>query len=183
MHILVVPNPYLWRGRKWFAGTVPVNVRIGDDDERRSRALKIGGAAGGLAVNTLAFTVCFAVWMMNGVLVTFLVDNGLYKWDPAQMGWLIGIPVVTGSLFLAVRGGDGPVGRTPGVRPASAAGGRAHVPVEPLRVYLQFCLASLGFKVHGNQLRDRRRLHLRPGSRSIGRARPWGCRGRQRGGS
>jgi len=52
-----------------------------------------------LAVNTLAFTVCFAVWMMNGVLVTFLVDNGVYKWDPAQMGWLIGIPVVTGSLF------------------------------------------------------------------------------------
>ncbi len=52
-----------------------------------------------LAMNTLAFTVCFAAWMMNGVLVTFLVDNGVYKWDPAQMGWLIGIPVLSGSIL------------------------------------------------------------------------------------
>ncbi len=31
-----------------------------------------------LVMNTIAFTVCFAVWMMNGVLITFLVDNGVY---------------------------------------------------------------------------------------------------------
>ena len=37
-----------------------------------------------LALNTLAFMVCFAVWMMNGVLVTFLVDNGVYRWTPAE---------------------------------------------------------------------------------------------------
>ena len=49
-------------------------------------------------MNTLAFTVCFAAWMMNGVLITFLVDNGVYEWDRAQMGWLIGIPVLTGAL-------------------------------------------------------------------------------------
>lgn len=52
-----------------------------------------------LALNTLTFTVCFSAWMMYGVLVTFLVDNGIHKWDPAQMGWLIGIPVLTGSIF------------------------------------------------------------------------------------
>lgn len=52
-----------------------------------------------LAVNTFAFTVCFAVWMMNGVLITFLVDNGVFDWDPSEMGWLIGIPVLTGALF------------------------------------------------------------------------------------
>lgn len=52
-----------------------------------------------LIMNTLAFTVCFAVWMMNGVLITFLVDNGVYMWDKAEMGWLIGIPVLTGSLI------------------------------------------------------------------------------------
>jgi len=51
-----------------------------------------------LVMNTFAFTVCFAVWMMNGVLITFLVDNGVYAWDKADMGWLIGIPVLTGSL-------------------------------------------------------------------------------------
>ncbi|MCP4583677.1 MAG: NarK/NasA family nitrate transporter [candidate division Zixibacteria bacterium] len=52
-----------------------------------------------LTLNTLAFTVCFACWMVNGVLVTFLVDNNVYAWDKVQMGWLIGIPVLTGSLF------------------------------------------------------------------------------------
>ncbi len=52
-----------------------------------------------LAMNTLAFTVCFACWTLNGVLVTFLVDNGIFKWDAAQMGWLIGIPVLSGSIM------------------------------------------------------------------------------------
>ncbi len=103
-----------------------------------------------LAVNTLAFTVCFAVWMMNGVLVTFLVDNGVYKWDPAQMGWLIGIPVVTGSLF-----------RLPFGVATDRWGGRlmygilllaSAVPtylVSHCDSYLQFCLASLGFGFTG----------------------------------
>ncbi|MCC7344065.1 MAG: NarK/NasA family nitrate transporter [Deltaproteobacteria bacterium] len=52
-----------------------------------------------LTMNTLAFTACFACWMMNGVLVTFLADNGLYAWNQAQIGWLIGTPVLTGSLL------------------------------------------------------------------------------------
>jgi NNP family nitrate/nitrite transporter-like MFS transporter len=52
-----------------------------------------------LALCTLAFTVCFAAWMLNGVLVTFLVDNGVFAWSPSEMGWLIGIPVLTGSIF------------------------------------------------------------------------------------
>ncbi len=55
-----------------------------------------------LGMNTFAFTVCFAAWMMNGVLITFLVDNGVpftRGWGPEAMGWLIGIPVLTGALF------------------------------------------------------------------------------------
>ena len=52
-----------------------------------------------LALNTIAFTVCFACWMLNGVLVTFLVEHGIFEWDAAQMGMLIGIPVLTGSLM------------------------------------------------------------------------------------
>ncbi len=52
-----------------------------------------------LAANTAAFMVCFAVWMMYGVLVTFLVDQQVFAFTKAQMGWLIGIPVLTGSLF------------------------------------------------------------------------------------
>lgn len=52
-----------------------------------------------LFFNTLAFVVAFAAWMLNGVLVTFLVDNQVFNWDVVQTGWLIGIPVLTGSLF------------------------------------------------------------------------------------
>lgn len=59
----------------------------------RAKALSV------LAANTAAFTVCFAVWMMYGVLVTFLVDQQVYAFDKAQMGWLMGIPVLTGALF------------------------------------------------------------------------------------
>lgn len=52
-----------------------------------------------LSLNTLAFTICFAAWMLNGVLVTFLVDNGVFNWGPVEIGWLLGIPVLTGALF------------------------------------------------------------------------------------
>ncbi len=52
-----------------------------------------------LFLNTLAFTVCFGAWMFNGVLVTFLVDNQVFNWGPVQIGWLLGIPVLTGSIF------------------------------------------------------------------------------------
>ena len=52
-----------------------------------------------LTLNTLAFTLCFAAWMLNGVLVTYLVDHSVFKWTPVQVGWLLGIPVLTGSIF------------------------------------------------------------------------------------
>ncbi len=58
-----------------------------------------GKALRALGVSTLAFTSCFAVWMMNGVVVTFLVDGGVYDFTRLQMGWLIGAPVLTGSLL------------------------------------------------------------------------------------
>ena len=52
-----------------------------------------------LILNTLAFTVCFAAWLMNGVLVTYLVDNQVFDWGPVEIGWLMGIPILTGSIF------------------------------------------------------------------------------------
>ncbi len=52
-----------------------------------------------LFLNTLAFTICFAAWMLNGVLVTFLATNQIFDWGPVEIGWLLGIPVLTGSLF------------------------------------------------------------------------------------
>lgn len=61
--------------------------------ESDPRALRV------LTLNTIAFTICFAVWTMYGVLVTFLVDHGYLQIDKAQMGWLIGIPILTGSVM------------------------------------------------------------------------------------
>ncbi|WP_044238669.1 MFS transporter [Flexithrix dorotheae] len=52
-----------------------------------------------LILNTFAFTLCFAAWMLNGTLVTFLVDNQVFTWSAVQIGWLIGIPVLTGAIF------------------------------------------------------------------------------------
>ncbi len=52
-----------------------------------------------LFFNTIAFTVCFAVWTFNGVMITFLVDHGIFNFSLVQVGWLIGIPVLTGSVF------------------------------------------------------------------------------------
>lgn len=52
-----------------------------------------------LFLNTLAFTVCFACWTLNGVLVTFLVDKGVFDWSVIQIGWLLGIPILTGAIM------------------------------------------------------------------------------------
>lgn len=57
------------------------------------------GANRMLLMNTLAFTVCFAAWMLNGVLVTFLTVNQVFNWTATEIGWLLGIPVLAGSIF------------------------------------------------------------------------------------
>lgn len=58
-----------------------------------------GKAYSVLSANTLAFAVCFAVWVMYGVLVAFLVDAKLFSFDKGQVGLLIGVPILTGSLL------------------------------------------------------------------------------------
>lgn len=50
-------------------------------------------------MNTLAFTACFAVWTMYGVLITFLVDSKVLVLDKSQVGLLIGVPILTGSIM------------------------------------------------------------------------------------
>ncbi len=52
-----------------------------------------------LALNTTAFTVCFAVWLMYGALIKFLMARGLYSFAPEEMGALIAAPVLTGSVL------------------------------------------------------------------------------------
>jgi NNP family nitrate/nitrite transporter-like MFS transporter len=107
-------------------------------------------AGAALTMSTLAFTVCFAAWMLNGVLATFLVNNGVFAWSKADLGWLIGIPVLTGSLMRL------PVGIL-----TDKYGGRivyailiavSAVPMWLLSYadsYAGFALASLGFGLAG----------------------------------
>ncbi len=103
-----------------------------------------------LALNTVSFTVCFAAWMLNGVLVTFLIDSQVFDWSAGQMGWLIGIPVLTGALTRL------PVGLL-----TDKFGGRpvyallmltSAIPMYLLSradTYTEFLLASLGFGFTG----------------------------------
>lgn len=110
----------------------------------RSKAIQV------LTMNTLAFTVCFACWMLNGVLVTFLVENGVFHFSESQIGWLIGVPVLTGSVI-----------RLPAGILADRYGGRlvfaalmliAAVPMYLLshvQGYKSFLLASFGFGLAG----------------------------------
>lgn len=68
-----------------------------------------------LVLNTIAFAVCFAAWTLYGVLITYLLDHHVLTLDKAQIGWLIGAPVLTGSILrlpmgiLADRFGGKPV--------------------------------------------------------------------------
>ena len=110
-----------------------------------------------LGMNTLAFTVCFAAWMMNGVLVTFLVDSGLHEWSKVQIGWLIGIPVLTGSITRL------PVGiltdKYGGRRVYTVLMLLAAIPMYLLSYadsYWSFALASLGFDDQHSGLPDQR---------------------------
>lgn len=52
-----------------------------------------------LFLSFIAFTVCFAAWMINGVLVTFLTNNGVFRWSATQTGLLVGVPVLVGSVM------------------------------------------------------------------------------------
>ena len=57
------------------------------------------GPLAALSMSTLAFFWCFACWTLNGVLGAFLVENGLFHWNQEQLGWIIGIPILTGSVL------------------------------------------------------------------------------------
>ncbi len=52
-----------------------------------------------LFLNTLSFTICFACWTMNGVLVAYLIDNNIFNWSVVQIGWLLGMPILSGAVL------------------------------------------------------------------------------------
>jgi MFS transporter, NNP family, nitrate/nitrite transporter len=103
-----------------------------------------------LLLNTIAFTVCFAVWTLYGVLIAYLVDRRILMIDKAQMGWLIGVPILTGSILrlpvgmLTDRFGGKPV--FIGVMLASAGGLVATAFVSS---YAGLILTGLAFGISG----------------------------------
>ncbi len=116
-------------------------------------AISASGAASSrriLALTTLAFGVCFAAWVQNGVLVTFLVQKGVFSFSRGQVGWLIGAPILTGSILripvgiLADRHGGRPV--MVAVMLASAVGCLA---LSLADGFLGFAAASLAFGLAG----------------------------------
>lgn len=52
-----------------------------------------------LTLNTVAFTFCFAVWLLYGALIKYLTSVGLYSWTPSEVGMLIAAPILTGSVL------------------------------------------------------------------------------------
>lgn len=103
-----------------------------------------------LLMNTLAFTVCFAVWTMYGTLGAFVADARIIAIDKAQLGWLIGAPVLTGSLLrlpvgiMADRYGGKPVNI--GVMLFAAAGAAG---VSVATQFWHFIACGLAFGVSG----------------------------------
>lgn len=103
-----------------------------------------------LFANTIAFAICFACWMMNAVLITFLTTNGVFDWTSGEMGILLATPVLTGSLL-----------RLPFGMLADRFGGRIMYTILMLLAalalflnsfatsYTHFFIAALGFGISG----------------------------------
>jgi NNP family nitrate/nitrite transporter-like MFS transporter len=101
-------------------------------------------------MSTVAFTVCFASWVLNAVLITYLVGHGLYPFAETEVAWLLAVPILTGALA-----------RLPLGMLTDAYGGRrvftllmllVAVPMYVLSLadgYATFLFASLGFGFAG----------------------------------
>ena len=127
-----------------------------------------------LAVSTLAFTVCFMVWMMFGV-IGIPIKKAL-NLNATEFGLLTAMPVLTGSLI-----------RVPLGIWTDRFGGRIVMAVlmavtVPAIWLMSYATAVLAFPGHRPVRRPGRRLVLgrhalraRAGSRASARAWPWAC--------
>ena len=113
-------------------------------EDSRSRSLVV------LIASTAAFALCFACWVLNAVLVVSLVQQGTFAFDETQVGGLLAVPILTGSITRVPLGvlTDRYGGRAVfvGVMLASA------VPLYALSQvhgFYGFLLASLGFGLAG----------------------------------
>ncbi len=64
----------------------------------RSTTGESASATMALVMSTFAFTVCFACWVINGVLIAFLVSNKVVSFSTSEIGWLLATPILTGAI-------------------------------------------------------------------------------------
>lgn len=110
----------------------------------------IPGAKTAMVMATAAFTLCFAAWVINAVLVSYLVATEVFTFDAGQVGWLLALPILTGA-----------VSRVPLGIATDKYGGRyvllgvmvfISIPLFLLSYateYMHFLLCSLGFGLAG----------------------------------
>jgi NNP family nitrate/nitrite transporter-like MFS transporter len=91
-----------------------------------------GPAMMALVMSTVAFVMCFACWVLNAVLITYLVNTGTYAFNEAQVGWLLAVPILTGALV-----------RVPLGLLTDRLGGRSVFTALLLVVAVAMCLLSL----------------------------------------
>lgn len=74
-------------------------IKNNDDDNKENNSMSDKKKAKLiLTISTLAFSVCFASWVLNAVLATWLVSQGVFDFSDSQMGWLLALPILTGAL-------------------------------------------------------------------------------------
>ena len=91
-----------------------------------------GSAITALVMSTVSFAACFACWVANAVLITYLVNTGIYAFDETQVGWLLAVPILTGALI-----------RVPLGLLTDRYGGRSVFTILMLVVAVAMCLLSL----------------------------------------
>ena len=142
----------------------------GDSPQRTRQAWSV------LIVSTFAFTVCFMVWMMFGVIG--IPIKKMLNLNSTQFGLLMSMPVLTGSLVRV------PLGIWTdkfGGRIVMAAVMATTVPAIWLMSYATeyWHFLTIGLFVGLAGARSQWvRLMWRAGSPSIARARPWVCMAR-----
>lgn len=52
-----------------------------------------------LFLSTIAFIVCTAAWTLYAVLITYLQDHQIVQFSKEQIGFLIGVPILTGAIL------------------------------------------------------------------------------------
>jgi MFS transporter, NNP family, nitrate/nitrite transporter len=103
-----------------------------------------------LVMSTITFSVCFACWVVNAVLISYLIQQNLFEFSGDQVGWLLALPILTGA-----------ISRVPLGMMADQYGGRiitlaltlfCAVPMYLLghaNSYVEFIWCSLGFGLTG----------------------------------